>query len=170
LLLTQLQMRSIVACVDVHVSCASADGPSGLHRYKLRTLFDAIEMRWDWPVDVCYHEAAAYCAWKTAQDGQIIKYRLITEAEHNLIRNKRDRVDVHLTSGGGAAAVNGVAAAAAGGKGKAAAGGVIEIGAVAAGVAANGVAAAAAAAAESNVDMAMVVSGCDAAKVRNWPS
>uniref|UniRef100_A0A383W2U2 Generic methyltransferase n=1 Tax=Tetradesmus obliquus TaxID=3088 RepID=A0A383W2U2_TETOB len=135
------------------------DGPSGLHRYKLRTLFDAIEMRWDWPVDVCYHEAAAYCAWKTAQDSQVIKYRLITEAEHNLIRSKRDRVDVHLSSGSGAAAAA-AGAPAAGGKGKAAAA-VIEIGAVAAGVAA----APAAAAAASNVDMAMEVSGCNAAKV-----
>lgn len=44
-----------------------ADGPSGLHRYKLRLLFDAVEMRWDWPVDVNYHEAKAYCAWKAAQ-------------------------------------------------------------------------------------------------------
>jgi len=39
----------------------------GLHRYKLRLLFDAVEMRWDWPVDVNYHEAKAYCAWKAAQ-------------------------------------------------------------------------------------------------------
>jgi hypothetical protein len=133
----------------------SADGPSGLHRYKLRTLFDAIEMRWDWPVDVCYHEAAAYCAWKTAQDSQIIKYRLITEAEHNLIRNKRDRV-AHLTAGSGAAAA--AAPAAACGKGKAA-GGVIEIGAVAVS------SAAAPAAVVANVDMVMEVSGCNAAKV-----
>jgi hypothetical protein len=118
-------------------------------------------MRWDWPVDVCYHEAAAFCAWKTAQDNQVIKYRLITEAEHNLIRNKRDRVDVHVTAGSGAAAA--AAAPAAGGKGKAA-GGVIEIGAVAAGVAVNG-AAAAAPAVVANVDMAMEVSGCDAVKV-----
>lgn len=39
------------------VLCWPADGPSGLHRYKLRLLFDAVEMRWDWPVDVNYHEA-----------------------------------------------------------------------------------------------------------------
>jgi hypothetical protein len=143
----------------LYLTVLCADGPSGLHRYKLRTLFDAIEMRWDWPVDVCYHEAAAYCAWKTAFDGQVIKYRLITEAEHNLIRNKRDRVDVHMTAGSGAAAA--AAAPAASGKGKAA-GGVIEIGAVAAGVAVNG---AAAAAVVPNVDMVMEVSGCDAVKV-----
>jgi hypothetical protein len=121
-------------------------------------------MRWDWPVDVCYHEAATFCAWKTAQDNQVIKYRLITEAEHNLIRNKRDRVDVHVMAGNGAAAAA-AAAPAAGGKGKAA-GGVIEIGAVAAGMAVtNAATAPAAPAVVANLDMVMEVSGCDAVKV-----
>lgn len=122
-------------------------------------MFDAVEMRWDWPVDVCYHEAAAYCAWKTAQDGQIVKYRLITEAEHNLIRNKRDRVDSYLLDGTAAAAAAGAAGATTGGKGKS---GVVHITAVAAAAAPAVVAAPTAA---PNVDMAMVVSGCDAAKV-----
>jgi hypothetical protein len=39
------------------------DGPSGLHRYKLRLLFDAVSMRWDWPVDVNYHEAQVRSAF-----------------------------------------------------------------------------------------------------------
>ncbi len=38
------------------------------HRYKLRVLFNAVDMRWDWPVDVNYHEGKAFCAWKTEQD------------------------------------------------------------------------------------------------------
>lgn len=41
----------------------AADGPSGLHRYKLRLLFDAVDMRWDWPVDVNYHEAQVRGKW-----------------------------------------------------------------------------------------------------------
>lgn len=69
------------------------DGPQGLHRYKLRALFNAIDMRWDWPVDVNYHEAKAFCAWKTEKDGQNVAYRIITEGEHNLLRNTEDRVD-----------------------------------------------------------------------------
>lgn len=69
------------------------DGPQGLHRYKLRLLYDAVDMRWDWPADVNYHEAKAFCAWRTEQDGSEVLYRLITEAEHNLIRSARDRVD-----------------------------------------------------------------------------
>ena len=28
------------------------DGPAGLHRYKLRTLFETIEMPWNWPAEV----------------------------------------------------------------------------------------------------------------------
>lgn len=53
-------------------------------------------MRWDWPVDVNYHEAMAYCAWQTERDGQLVRYRPITEAEHQLIRSSKDRSDSHL--------------------------------------------------------------------------
>lgn len=49
-------------------------------KYKYRAMFDVTEMPWSWPVDVNYHEARAYCAWKGPD------YRLLTEAEHNLIR------------------------------------------------------------------------------------
>lgn len=63
-------------------------GPAGLQQYKLRTCFEIIEMPWSWPVDVNYHEAKAYCAWRTEQEGCEIPYRLLTEAEHNRIRDK----------------------------------------------------------------------------------
>lgn len=71
------------------------NGPQGLHKYTLRTLFNAVDMRWDWPVDVNYHEAKAYCAWKSEQDLSPVKYRVITEAEHMLLRSPKDRVDYH---------------------------------------------------------------------------
>ncbi|XP_062920042.1 uncharacterized protein LOC134354759 [Mobula hypostoma] len=38
-------------------------------------------MPWDWPVEVNYHEAKAFCKWKG--NG----YRLLTEAEHHRIRS-----------------------------------------------------------------------------------
>ena len=38
-------------------------------------MFDVIDMPWEWPVDVNYHEAKAYCRWKGAE------FRLPTEAE-----------------------------------------------------------------------------------------
>jgi len=52
--------------------------------FKLRALFSIIDMPWDWPVEVNYLEAKAFCRWKSAQDG--VKYRLPTEAEHNAMR------------------------------------------------------------------------------------
>ncbi|MEO3867409.1 5-histidylcysteine sulfoxide synthase [Nonomuraea sp. B12E4] len=60
------------------------DGPSGLHRYRLRTTFDEIDMPWDWPAVVNYHEAKAYCAWRSEQDGRT--YRLPSEGEFMCLR------------------------------------------------------------------------------------
>ena len=47
-----------------------------------RAIYDVIEMPWDWPVDVNYHEAKAFCKWKGSG------YRLPTEAEHNRMRGE----------------------------------------------------------------------------------
>jgi formylglycine-generating enzyme required for sulfatase activity len=69
------------------------DGPAGLHRYRLRLMFDCVDMRWDWPVDCNYHEAVAFCAWKGEREGQRVGYRLVTEAEHVLMRDQGDRPD-----------------------------------------------------------------------------
>ena len=66
-----------------------SDGPAGLHRYKLRTLFEVIDMPWDWPVDVNDHEAKAYCAWRAEQDGT--PCRLPSEAEHQALRDTWQR-------------------------------------------------------------------------------
>jgi formylglycine-generating enzyme required for sulfatase activity len=65
------------------------DGPQGSNRFKLRTIFEEIDMPWDAPVCVNHHEAKAYCAWKSMQDGHENKeeYRLPTESEWNLLKN-----------------------------------------------------------------------------------
>mmetsp|Transcript_148704 Transcript_148704/g.386633 ORF Transcript_148704/g.386633 Transcript_148704/m.386633 type:complete len:917 (+) Transcript_148704:94-2844(+) len=65
------------------------DGPQGSMQFRLRTIFEEKDMQWDWPVDVNYHEARAYCAWKSEQDDLkgTAAYRVITEAEHHLIRD-----------------------------------------------------------------------------------
>ncbi|XP_078074416.1 uncharacterized protein LOC144497273 isoform X1 [Mustelus asterias] len=49
--------------------------------YRYRAMFDILPLPWDWPVEVNYHEAKAYCTWKG--NG----YRLLTEAEHHLMRS-----------------------------------------------------------------------------------
>jgi len=47
------------------------------------------------PVDVNYYEAKAYCRWKTAKDGSPTSkpYRILTEAEHHLIRHREHNLD-----------------------------------------------------------------------------
>jgi formylglycine-generating enzyme required for sulfatase activity len=54
---------------------------SSMFPYKLRLMFDIVEMPINWPVEVNYHEAKAYCKWK-GED-----YRVLTEAEHHAIRD-----------------------------------------------------------------------------------
>ena len=75
----------------------SSAGPSNLHQYRLRTVYDLVPMPWSWPAEVNAHEAAAFCNWRTEKDaraargdaagGAHAKYRLVSEAEHLRIRN-----------------------------------------------------------------------------------
>lgn len=72
-----------------------ADGPAGSHQFKLRALFDVLPMQWDWPAQVNWHEAQAFCKWKTERDGQDgrVVYHLTTEPIHQLLRDAADRSD-----------------------------------------------------------------------------
>jgi len=53
--------------------------------YRLRTVAEETEMPWDWPVEVNYLEAKAFCNWKAAQLGRDV--RLPTEAEWYRLRD-----------------------------------------------------------------------------------
>ncbi|HIJ81691.1 MAG TPA: 5-histidylcysteine sulfoxide synthase [Desulfuromonadales bacterium] len=59
--------------------------------WRLRTMASEIEMPWDWPVEVNYLEAKAFCTWKTAKTGTPI--RLPTEDEWNRLRDVCDIPD-----------------------------------------------------------------------------
>ncbi len=59
--------------------------------WRLRTMASEIEMPWNWPVEVNYLEAKAFCTWKTAQTGRTI--RLPTEDEWNRLRDVCDIPD-----------------------------------------------------------------------------
>ena len=59
--------------------------------YNLRTLSHIIEMPWNWPVEVNYLEAKAFCNWLTEQEGKPI--RLPTEDEWYRLRDLHDIPD-----------------------------------------------------------------------------
>lgn len=65
-------------------------GPAGLHQYRLRTTFEIIDMQWNWPACVNFHEAKAYCAWRTKQENSSAPYRVLTEAEHHMLRDGKE--------------------------------------------------------------------------------
>ncbi|MBL1319509.1 MAG: 5-histidylcysteine sulfoxide synthase [Methylophaga sp.] len=64
-------------------SFAKATHPTFWHKteqgWQLRLMTEMVAMPWDWPVDVNYHEAKAFCNWKAAQTG--LSIRLPTEDE-----------------------------------------------------------------------------------------
>jgi len=68
-------------------------GPSGSNEYSLRAIFEVVPMQWDWPVDVNYYEAKAYCRWKAEKERTSRSYRLLTEAEHHLLRSKEHNLN-----------------------------------------------------------------------------
>ncbi|MCZ4695079.1 5-histidylcysteine sulfoxide synthase [Ancylomarina euxinus] len=59
--------------------------------WKLRCMLQKINMPWNWPVEVNYLEAKAFCNWKSAQTDK--KLRMPGEAEYYLLRNSLDIPD-----------------------------------------------------------------------------
>ena len=55
-------------------------------QYQLRLVFEEVEMPWNWPVEVNYLEAKAFCNWKKEKTGQPI--RLMTEEEWYLLHDR----------------------------------------------------------------------------------
>ena len=64
------------------------DSPGG---YRLRTMAEIIDMPWDWPVEVNYLEAKAFCNWLGEKTGKSL--RLPTEAEWYRLRDLHDIPD-----------------------------------------------------------------------------
>jgi putative 4-mercaptohistidine N1-methyltranferase len=59
--------------------------------YKLRTLLELREMPWDWPVEVNYLEAKAFCNWLAESTGKSI--RLPTEHEWHTLHKRHNIPD-----------------------------------------------------------------------------
>lgn len=60
---------------------AKADPCYADFTFKLRTIYEVVDLPADWPVEINYHEAKAFCRWKGDA------YRLPTEAEMALMRS-----------------------------------------------------------------------------------
>ena len=60
--------------------------------YRLRLVSREISMPWNWPVEVNYLEAKAFCNWKSAKEGK--NYRLPTEAEWYRMHDISDLTEV----------------------------------------------------------------------------
>ncbi|MDC9725801.1 MAG: 5-histidylcysteine sulfoxide synthase [Gammaproteobacteria bacterium] len=55
----------------------------GKHGWQCRLMTEVVAMPWDWPAEVNYHEAKAFCNWKAQKTGRAI--RLPTEDEWHRI-------------------------------------------------------------------------------------
>jgi len=55
-------------------------------KYRLRLVFEETEMPWNWPVEVNYLEAKAFCNWKKEKTG--LPIRLMTEEEWYILHDQ----------------------------------------------------------------------------------
>ena len=74
--------------------------------WQLRLMTEEVEMPWDWPVEVNYHEAKAFCEWKREQTGKPIRlptedewYRLCDEAGVPEVGESPANANLHLDHG-----------------------------------------------------------------------
>ncbi|WP_323751803.1 5-histidylcysteine sulfoxide synthase [Marinobacter sp.] len=74
--------------------------------WHLRLMTEEVEMPWDWPVEVNYHEAKAFCEWKKEQSGLPIRlptedewHRLCSEAGIHEVGDQPANANLHLDHG-----------------------------------------------------------------------
>lgn len=56
--------------------------------YRYRSMLEVIDMPWDWPVDLAWLEAKAFCNWKSEVTG--LSIRMPSESEWQALRNTLD--------------------------------------------------------------------------------
>jgi 5-histidylcysteine sulfoxide synthase/putative 4-mercaptohistidine N1-methyltranferase len=74
--------------------------------WHLRLMTEEVEMPWDWPAEVNYHEAKAFCEWKRQQTGRPIRlptedewHRLCSEAGVEEVGTGAANANLHLDHG-----------------------------------------------------------------------
>ncbi|KAJ8599207.1 hypothetical protein CTAYLR_006374 [Chrysophaeum taylorii] len=68
-------------------------GPAGLDDYKLRLVFEEVDLPPALPAEVNAHEGRAYARWLERRDNSTT-YRMITEAEHYVVRERVGKVSL----------------------------------------------------------------------------
>lgn len=71
--------------------------------WRLRLMTEEIAMPWDWPAEVNYHEAKAFCEWKKKHTGQPVRlptedewYRLYDSAGIAEVNEEKTPANIHL--------------------------------------------------------------------------
>ncbi|MCX4193079.1 5-histidylcysteine sulfoxide synthase [Methylophaga sp. OBS1] len=71
--------------------------------WQLRLMTEVVDMPWNWPVDVNYHEAKAFCNWKAEQTGEAVRlptedewYRIYEHAGLSELDEKPAVANIHL--------------------------------------------------------------------------
>jgi 5-histidylcysteine sulfoxide synthase/putative 4-mercaptohistidine N1-methyltranferase len=71
--------------------------------WQLRLMTEQVAMPWNWPVEVNYHEAKAFCNWKAEQSGEPVRlptedewYRLYDHAGLEELGSEQTQANIHL--------------------------------------------------------------------------
>ena len=79
----------------------------------LRLMTEEVAMPWDWPVEVNYHEAKAFCNWKKSETGMPVRlptedewYRLYDVAGLSDVTEQVSNANLHLDHGASSCPVN----------------------------------------------------------------
>lgn len=71
--------------------------------WQLRLMTELVTMPWNWPVDVNYHEAKAFCNWKAEQTGEPVRmptedewYRIYDHAGIDELTQEQAPANIHL--------------------------------------------------------------------------
>lgn len=84
-----------------------------INGWYLRLMTEEVAMPWDWPVEVNYHEAKAFCNWKKSETGMSVRlptedewYRLYDDANVNDVSEQIATANIHLDHGASSCPVN----------------------------------------------------------------
>lgn len=79
----------------------------------LRLMTEEVAMPWDWPAEVNYHEAKAFCNWKKSETGKPVRlptedewYRLYDTVGLNNVTEQVANANIHLDHGASSCPVN----------------------------------------------------------------